>query len=322
MNDLLADFVDEALESLVGLQAAFARLAARPAVPARLGDAFRRLHGLKGACGFLGLPRCEALAHAAESLVSALDGRPAPGPYSIALLGHALERMHGLVHAVADGGLEPAGDDTELAGSLQRLAAEIASATPACLAVGQPAEIELIALDHEPAALAEVWQGLTSFTTGLGARLGKPARLTVRGGGVAVSRTAVPALRTALIALIRNACDHGIETAPERAAAHKPAVAVLKLTARGVGTEVHICLADDGRGVALGLDDMVFAPGFSTAPGLSLVSGRGMGLSLVRTELARLGGRVDLSSTPGRGAVFTLVAPGLAADPARLRPAA
>ena len=86
---------------------------------------------------------------------------------------------------------------------------------------------------------------------------------------------------------------------------------------------MSISLADDGRGVAGSLRRRIFTPGFSTADGLSLLSGRGMGLSFVRTEIARLGGQVTLASVPGRGATFTLTAPvAAAAASAELRPAA
>ncbi len=320
MDDLLAEFVVEALDSLGGLQGAFVRLGAAASSPVPLADARRRLHGLKGACGFLGLARSEALVHAAEDLVTAMDGKAMVPPDAVALLGRILERLHDMIQPLARDGHEPAGDDADLTQAAAHLAVEVARQPAAVLS--SEAAGGLIALDHEIVPVSEAWRGLPSFAAGLGVRLGKPVQLKLKGGQIAVPRAAVPTLRIALIALIRNACDHGVENPAERAAAGKPATAQLRLHARACGDNVRISLADDGRGMVREHRHNVFAPGFTTAAKLSLVSGRGMGLNLVRTEIERLGGRVAMASAEGRGAVFTLLAPGAAKTAAGLRSAA
>ena len=320
MTDLLDEFLDEAMESLSGLQGAFMRLAARPTAQAPLKDTIRKLHGLKGACGFLSLARAEALAHATESLVGALDGKPMVSPDAIALLGRALERLHQLIRAHAADGGEPAGDDADLIAPIEHLTAEMALRASVIRAPAPEAEIVAATLGLETIPVSDAWSGLAPFAVGLGEKLGKPVELILKGGATPISRDAAPALRAALITLIRNACDHGVETAAERVAAGKAACGHLQLSARAASGWVRVRLSDDGRGVPESLRRRIFTSGFSTAGGLDLVSGRGMGLSLVRDEMSRLGGRVSLASVPGRGATFILTSP--AAAPAALRTAA
>lgn len=161
--------------------------------------------------------------------------------------------------------------------------------------------------------------------------LGKDVRLVTIGEDVEVDTTVIMELSEPLMHMVRNAMDHGIETPEERRAVGKPPVGTLTLKAEQRAGRVHITLKDDGRGIdhqavlakarqrgLIGPDEspdvatieaQIFQPGFSTAPDLSSVSGRGVGMDVVRRKIVELGGRCTLSSTPGQGTCFTIVLP-------------
>jgi two-component system chemotaxis sensor kinase CheA len=154
----------------------------------------------------------------------------------------------------------------------------------------------------------------------LAQRLGKQVELRLEGADTELDRTVVDALGDPLVHLVRNALDHGLETPAERVAAGKPPTGVLELSARHAGGHVVISVRDDGRGidpiaigheaVARGLLDvdaaaaldapataeLLFAPGFSTAPSTTDLSGRGVGMDAVRERVRALGGEVTLRS--------------------------
>ncbi len=157
---------------------------------------------------------------------------------------------------------------------------------------------------------------------------GKAVALELVGGDVELDRQVVERIRDPLLHLVRNAVDHGVEAPDERVRVGKPAQAVVRVSARIHGHDVEISVADDGRGLDRGaiaakasarglavpsdvgaLERMVFAPGFSTAATLTSVSGRGVGLDVVKAVATQLHGSVDFTSKPGRGAQCTLVLP-------------
>jgi two-component system, chemotaxis family, sensor kinase CheA len=159
----------------------------------------------------------------------------------------------------------------------------------------------------------------------LAGRLGKEVELRLGGGDTELDRTVVDALGDPLVHLVRNALDHGLETARERLAAGKPPAGVLEISARHAGGHVIVGVRDDGRGIdparvgraalqsglidaeaAASLDaaravELLFAPGFSTAAATTDVSGRGVGMDAVRADVRALGGEVTLMSEPGAG---------------------
>ncbi|HEX4806289.1 MAG TPA: chemotaxis protein CheA [Conexibacter sp.] len=154
----------------------------------------------------------------------------------------------------------------------------------------------------------------------LAARLGKQVELRMEGADTELDRTVVDALGDPLVHLVRNALDHGLETPDERAAAGKPPVGVLELSARHAGGHVLVSVRDDGRGIdpravgraavergllgpedaaaldAAGAAELLFAPGFSTARATTDVSGRGVGMDAVRERVRALGGEVTIAS--------------------------
>lgn len=172
------------------------------------------------------------------------------------------------------------------------------------------------------------WEKLPRLVHDLSAELGKKVRLDMQGGDVQLDRQVLDMVRDPLTHMIRNAVDHGIETPVMRRQQGKSEEAVIHLSARHEGGYVVIDIADDGRGIdvqtirrrardlkldvpdddagALGL---IFSPGFTTAQQLTGISGRGVGLDVVRENMSRLGGTVDARSQPGQGTTFTLRLP-------------
>jgi len=165
----------------------------------------------------------------------------------------------------------------------------------------------------------------------LARELGREADLTVSGEDVRVDKAALEQLGGVLAHLLRNAVDHGVEPPERRLAAGKARSGAIRLSAEQEGGEVVIEVADDGAGIDLaavraaaearGLVasgarlsqaetlELIFAPGFSTAPGVSEVSGRGVGLDAVRATVRAMRGSLSVSSEPGRGATMRLRLP-------------
>jgi two-component system chemotaxis sensor kinase CheA len=159
--------------------------------------------------------------------------------------------------------------------------------------------------------------------------LGKEVDFVVEGGATTFDKSIVDELAEPLLHLVRNALDHGIETPAEREARGKPRRATLTLAARQVSSLAEVAVLDDGAGIEpakvrrraaeLGiptadLDEdalrgLVFLPAFSTRAGVSAISGRGVGLDVVKASVERLGGSVQLRSVPGRGTEFRLAFP-------------
>jgi len=159
----------------------------------------------------------------------------------------------------------------------------------------------------------------------------KRVNLDIRGGGVEIDRSVLERMAAPFEHLLRNAIVHGIESREARVAAGKPETGELLVQVSQQGNEVEIRFADDGAGLDLarirtkaaasGLlaegeevsdqiaAELVFEPGFSTADTLTELAGRGVGMDVVRSEARALGGRVDVETTPGRGAAFAIHLP-------------
>ncbi|MGN6362666.1 MAG: Hpt domain-containing protein [Thermomicrobiales bacterium] len=166
---------------------------------------------------------------------------------------------------------------------------------------------------------------------GVAARRGRATELVVEGEKTEIDKILLEELTDPLLHLVRNAADHGIESPEERAARGKPAIGVVRLSAAREGNEAVIRVSDDGGGIdvdaviekavargiirsreAVNRDaalDLIFLPGFSTSATVSDISGRGVGLDVVRTNVTRLKGTLDVVSTPGVGTTFTIRLP-------------
>lgn len=167
----------------------------------------------------------------------------------------------------------------------------------------------------------------------LAADLGKEVLVDCEGGDVELDRELIEMLRDPLTHIIRNAVDHGIEPPHQRIAAGKREEGVLKLHARQADNRIHLEITDDGRGidgerlvakaVEAGLctaaegaaydrrerQQLIFHPGLSTAAAVTAVSGRGVGMDVVRANIERIGGAIKVCSEPGQGTRFTLALP-------------
>jgi two-component system, chemotaxis family, sensor kinase CheA len=174
---------------------------------------------------------------------------------------------------------------------------------------------------------------LTRAARDLAHRLHKQVDVIVEGRDVRIDKSIVDLLVDPLMHMVRNALDHGIEPADQRVAAGKPARARLTLAAAERGNRVRMTVADDGRGldrarilakaIELGqvapdaasrMSDaevcrLILRPGFSTAEVVTELSGRGVGMDVVDSTLQRLGGAIDVETTPGRGTRFVLTLP-------------
>jgi two-component system chemotaxis sensor kinase CheA len=160
---------------------------------------------------------------------------------------------------------------------------------------------------------------------------GKAVNIDISGDATELDKLVVERLAEPLTHLIRNAVDHGLEDPAARQAAGKPPTGRLQLAAGHRNGRIYITLADDGRGIdrtrvrakaiEAGLvsadavltdeeiDHLIFAPGFSTAAQVSNISGRGVGMDVVRQTVKELGGRITIQSQPGLGSVFTITLP-------------
>lgn len=193
-------------------------------------------------------------------------------------------------------------------------------------------------LEHEVMAarllpIATVYAGLPRAVRDIAQATGKQVQLDLRGETTELDRKVLELINDPLLHLVRNAIDHGIEPPEARVAAGKPAAGRLEISAEAVGGEVRLTISDDGRGVNLarvreralrqGLIsaeranlltpaetfELLFQPGLSTAELITEISGRGVGLDVVRTNIAELGGRVQIESQAGAGTQIGLILP-------------
>ena len=193
------------------------------------------------------------------------------------------------------------------------------------------AELQRTATGLRMVPIRGTFQKMGRLVRDLGGQLGKEIRLVIEGAETEIDRSVIEELADPLVHMIRNSADHGIESPAERVAAGKAAGGTITLRAFHRGGFVVVEVADDGRGLhperirrtavqrgliradeQLGdreLLDLIFAPGFSTAERVSDVSGRGVGMDVVRRNIERIRGRVEIAAQPGRGTRFTLFMP-------------
>jgi two-component system chemotaxis sensor kinase CheA len=182
--------------------------------------------------------------------------------------------------------------------------------------------------------LKSTFQKMARLVRDVAAKAGKRIQLEVEGEDVELDRNVVEEIGDPLVHMIRNACDHGVEPADERRRVGKPETGTLKLRAFHSGGSIVIEVSDDGRGLSReriirkclekGLLDTsrntdeipdsevfnyIFLPGFSTAEKVTDISGRGVGMDVVRRNIEALRGSVEIRSTPGQGSVFSMRLP-------------
>jgi two-component system chemotaxis sensor kinase CheA len=440
MEDLLKEFLTETNESLDVVDNELVRFEQEPNNAEILGRIFRLVHTIKGTCGFIGLPRLEALAHAAETVMGKFrDGAPVTAE-AVSLVLVTIDRLKSILAELETTNAEPAGTDGDLIVQLEQMALD--GGAPALakeeLTIGtlspqvlerplRPGEVSLDDLERafrdtpgpedKKAAdkreadrrmgerrhpdtmpngnqtlrvsvdtverlmtmvselvltrnqlleivrrhsdsefkvplqrlsnvtaelqegvmktrmqpIGNAWAKLPRIVRDLGQELGKDIELEMHGAETELDRQVLDIIRDPLTHMVRNSADHGLETPEERTKAGKPAKGTIRLSAYQASGQIVIEIADDGRGLNIskirkraieaGLIDegdqpseaqlhkMIFAPGFSTAEKVTSVSGRGVGMDVVKTNIDQIGGTIDLKSKPGRGSTFSIKIP-------------
>jgi two-component system chemotaxis sensor kinase CheA len=181
--------------------------------------------------------------------------------------------------------------------------------------------------------IGNAWQKLPRIVRDLSADLDKQIELEMHGAETELDRQVLELVKDPLTHLVRNCADHGLESAAARLAAGKPRKGTIRLSAWHQGGHIIIEIADDGRGLdftrirakaveqGLGgetemaaksdseVGNLIFLPGFSTAAKITSISGRGVGMDVVRANIEQIGGTVDLKSVPGAGTTFTIKIP-------------
>ncbi|MBS7705233.1 hybrid sensor histidine kinase/response regulator [Chelatococcus asaccharovorans] len=398
MDELLREFLTETNEHLDVVDVELVRFERDPNDIDVLRNVFRLVHTIKGTCGFLGLPRLEAIAHAAESLLGRFrEGKVEVQPEDVALILASIDRIKHIVAELDRTEAEPPGTDRDiidqLEGSLTRPqeAARVARLAPTAEALPNEGErggtrqptirvtvdvlehlmtmvselvltrnqlldlarrqddpalmVPLQRLSHVTVELQEgvmkarmqpigtVWQKMPRILRDLAVDLGKSIDLKLRGPETELDRQVLEFVKDPLTQLVRNAADHGIEVPAERLKAGKPERGTITLSAFHDGGSITVEVSDDGRGldyqrirrIAVGrgliseveaerLSDaavsrFIFHPGFSTAQAVTSVSGRGVGMDIVKTNIDLIGGSVEVRSEAGRGTTFVVKLP-------------
>jgi two-component system chemotaxis sensor kinase CheA len=211
-------------------------------------------------------------------------------------------------------------EDTEFKVPLQRLS-------------NVTAELQEGVMKTRMQPIGNAWQKLPRIVRDLSGELNKQIELEMHGADTELDRQVLDLIKDPLTHMVRNSADHGLETPAERAAAGKPEQGTIRLSAYHEGGHIIICIADNGRGlntekikakaVASGLvtetelekmteaqiHKFIFAPGFSTAAAVTSVSGRGVGMDVVRTNIDQIGGTIDVKSVAGEGSSVTIKIP-------------
>ncbi|MBK8009524.1 MAG: hybrid sensor histidine kinase/response regulator [Rhizobiales bacterium] len=439
MEDLLREFLTETNESLDVVDIELVRFEQEPNNADILGRIFRLVHTIKGTCGFIGLPRLEALAHAAEAVMGKFrDGAPVTAD-AVSLVLVTIDRLKSILAELEATAAEPSGSDDDLIVQLEQMARDRDAPIPANKEItigalapqvleralrpdevslddlerafrdtpgpeGKPADkreadrragerrhpdtgpggaqtlrvsvdtverlmtmvselvltrnqlleivrrhsesefkVPLQRLSNVTAELQEgvmktrmqpignAWAKLPRIARDLGHELGKDIELEMHGAETELDRQVLDIIRDPLTHMVRNSADHGLETTEDRIKAGKPAKGTIRLSAYQASGQIVIEIADDGRGLNVAkirkraieagligegehpteaqLHKLIFAPGFSTAEKVTSVSGRGVGMDVVKTNIDQIGGTIDLKSTQGRGSTFLIKIP-------------
>ncbi|KQP73026.1 ATPase [Methylobacterium sp. Leaf113] len=181
--------------------------------------------------------------------------------------------------------------------------------------------------------IGNAWQKLPRVVRDLSSELGKQIELVMSGAETELDRQVLEVIKDPLTHMVRNSADHGIESSADRKASGKPVRGTIRLSAYHEGGTITIEIADDGKGLDLAairrkaverkvasqaevermtdaqVAKFIFHPGFSTAAAITSVSGRGVGMDVVKTNIELIGGVIDINTQLGRGTTFTIKIP-------------
>ncbi|MBA4808879.1 chemotaxis protein CheA [Brevundimonas sp.] len=271
-------------------------------------------------------PAVSAPAAAAPQTPPAQAAPVAPAPVTIRV---DLDRVDRLINVVGELVIQQA--------MLSQRVLESGLARSSGIALGLE-DLELLTREIQDSVMAiraqpvkSVFQRMPRLVREVADMVSKQVRLVTAGEDTEVDKTVVERLAEPITHMLRNAIDHGLETPEERVAAGKSAEGTVRLAALHRSGRIVIEIADDGKGInrervkkiaidkgliapdaALTdeqIDNLIFLPGFSTASVVSDISGRGVGMDVVRRSIQALGGRISISSIPGKGSTFTLSLP-------------
>jgi two-component system chemotaxis sensor kinase CheA len=194
-------------------------------------------------------------------------------------------------------------------------------------------ELQLVVMKVRMVKIGKVFNRFPRLVRDLSKETGKEIELVIGGEDTELDKTLIEEINDPLVHLIRNSVDHGVETPEERVKANKPATGKIFLDAEQEGNNINITITDDGKGIdpkvitnlaikrgliteekAKELSDkevfnLIFLPGFSTAEKVTNVSGRGVGMDVVKTNVAKLRGSIDIQSELGKGTKITISLP-------------
>ncbi|WP_295184603.1 chemotaxis protein CheA [uncultured Brevundimonas sp.] len=271
-------------------------------------------------------PAAPAFAASVAATPAPASAPVAPAPVTIRV---DLDRVDRLINVVGELVIQQA--------MLSQRVLESGLARSSGIALGLE-DLELLTREIQDSVMAiraqpvkSVFQRMPRLVREVADMVSKQVRLVTAGEDTEVDKTVVERLAEPITHMLRNAIDHGLETPEERVAAGKPAEGTVRLAALHRSGRIVIEISDDGRGinrervkkiaVDKGLiaadapltdeqiDNLIFAPGFSTAAVVSDISGRGVGMDVVKRSIQALGGRISISSVPGKGSTFTLSLP-------------
>jgi two-component system chemotaxis sensor kinase CheA len=296
---------------------------------AALGTESREPPELDASAGLAPIPTAVAIGVAGESLPDPVSAVPAPANrHETSAVKVATAKLDYLVDMAGEMVIAESlvRNDPELgilkSPQLQRKIAHLTRIT---------VELQKTAMSMRLVPIGPLFRRMARLVRDLSRQFGKQVEMETQGDEIDLDRTIVEELADPLMHMVRNALDHGIETPNEREAGGKNPVARLLLKAHHHAGQVVIEIADDGRGlnavsirakaIQKGLIkpdrelsdneifNLIFQPGFSTAAQVTNVSGRGVGMDVVRRHIERLRGRIEIRSSPGRGAAFVLKLP-------------
>ncbi|MEQ1793904.1 MAG: chemotaxis protein CheA, partial [Nitrospira sp.] len=194
-------------------------------------------------------------------------------------------------------------------------------------------DLQLAVMKTRMLPIKKVMAKLPRMVRDLSSKLGKQVRLETHGEETELDKSGADEIGDPLVHLVRNAIDHGIEMPTERHAARKPSEGLLRIAASQEGNSIVIRIQDDGKGIALSkikakalqkgliseaelatmepreVVNLIFLPGFSTAEKVTDVSGRGVGMDVVRTNIRKMNGTVEIESEEGKGSLITIKLP-------------
>ncbi|MFN3573028.1 MAG: chemotaxis protein CheW [Phenylobacterium sp.] len=270
-------------------------------------------------------PKVETKAESKAQAAAPTGGSAAPAP----TIRVDLDRVDRLINAVGELVIQQA--------MLSQRVFESGLARSSDVALGLE-DLELLTREIQDSVMAiraqpvkSVFQRMPRLVREVADMVGKKVRLVMEGENTEVDKTVIERLSDPITHMLRNAIDHGLERPEDREANGKPGEGVVRLAALHRGGRIVIEVQDDGRGInrervrgiamSKGLiaedavlsddeiDNLIFLPGFSTADVVSDISGRGVGMDVVKRSIQALGGRISISSEPGKGSKFTMSLP-------------